>query len=328
MTTRNLIITQKKYRLGKHKHWNTPKKIIQEYVGRITLSPVIDLDKIINGETNEVFSVKTKDELEYIFRFAHNKERNPFLKEAWVLRRCNDRGVPVPKILLIDSFKDRGKTVYVCAESKIRGVGLGELADTISRKKVEDILKQAGKVFRKIHSIKTEGFGDLNEFGEGKCSSVVKLITDFGVSLEGKVLTELKKKHDDLVLVKKAYKILHDNQKDIYVSSPFVIHNDISPDHIIVYDNKVSGIIDFESAKGADPILEFTRWDFKFSKRYPITCFLEGYGYKKIKDFKKRFNYWMLFRLLLSLRYCIDEKKKDGISYALREIEKTLNLFA
>jgi len=327
MTSRKSVLVQKRYRFEKHKYWNTSARLIREYARRITPSTVIDVGKIINGETNEVFNVKVEDGAEYIFRFAHNRKQNPFLKEKWVFKKCNDLRIPVPKILLIDSFEDGDKTVYICVESKIRGTGLGELSNTISRKKVKGILKQAGRLFRSIHSIKTKGFGDLNESGKGKHSSVGRLIRNFKTLIKKKILTALRRSPGDLTLVKKAYKILQDNRNNIYKSHSFVIHNDISPDHIIVNNGKISGVIDFESAKGADPVFEFTRWDFKFGKKYPITSFLEGYGHKRIKDFEKRFNYWKLFRLLLSLLYCINEKKTKGASYALREIKKILNFF-
>jgi Ser/Thr protein kinase RdoA (MazF antagonist) len=63
------------------------------------------------------------------------------------------------------------------------------------------------------------------------------------------------------------------------IDGPCVVHMDFRPGNILVKDNKVVGIIDFESACGGSSEIDFTKINRYVWEKYPHTreVFLEGY---------------------------------------------------
>ena len=78
-----------------------------------------------------------------------------------------------------------------------------------------------------------------------------------------------------------------------------LIHHDFNAKHIIVSDNNIIGIIDFEWATVGDPLWDFQKLPIGFGvgKEFNIHDFLVGYG--KISFTKEE-----LIRLKM---YCVDQ---------------------
>lgn len=325
------IQSQADYTLEKHGRWNTSPEIIADVVAQASGGPIIERERIINGESNEVYSVTIEGGQELIVRIYHG-EKNRFERENWALDRSREKGVPVPEMLHIRSVKDAGALLQVCVETKLPGVSLQEYRDESGqdkRERVSKMLHALGAELMKVHSVKTDGWGALDKEGKGKYQSVSELIDRDVIERKDDILEALKEKPEDFQLVERAFHILQNEAATFDSEQPCLIHNDLSPEHVLVEHDRISGLIDFESALGGDPLLEFALWDFKHGAKYPLKDIIEGYGKQELftEDFERRLNFWKIYRSLASLRYCIQEKKQSGIARALDVIRKSTHYF-
>jgi len=299
------------FKKKRHEGWNTSTKIIEDIIDELFSSPISEKKKLEVGENNEVYDIKTESGQEVIIRIHRESPR--FEKERWALERCAEIGIPVPTILLIRDIVENGQDLQVCVETKIDGYSL----DKTPPEDLSTVLLELGQILSLLHSIPTNGFGRLDKEGNGKFSTSADLIRGNVDTLPSKILPYFKDKPEQREILERAYEIL-DREADKYSSTePRLAHNDIQPNHILVKDGKISGLIDFESACGADPILDFVLWDYKYGKEYP----LEALG---IKCDERELNFWKIYRILSSLSYCIENGKQGGIIRSVKAIEDIL----
>ncbi|MEI6345794.1 MAG: aminoglycoside phosphotransferase family protein [bacterium] len=304
------------FRRSRHEQWNTPAETIESLVLRATGSALNTQRRIIGGETNEVYEAVTDSGQEVIVRISHGK-RNRFEKEQWALQQCAKVGVPAPEMLLVDSLSVGGKNVYVCVETKLPGVGL----DTVPVSERTGILRELGELLGRLHSIKTEGFGILDSEGRGKFTSVPELVIgDHQVHFR-KIINALEGRTEDISCLQEASAILEKEAQSHVKDAPCLVHNDLCPQHVLVHNGKISGIIDFESAQGADASVDFGRWEIRYGKDYPLNSIEEGYD-------QRNAHFWKMYRTFGSLRYCVEHKKETGITAAIQAIRESAEFLA
>jgi aminoglycoside phosphotransferase (APT) family kinase protein len=316
------------FRKRKHEQWNTSEALVGEMVEKALGSPLASRERIVAGEINEVYSVVTASGQEAIVRIFHG-EKGKFEKEHWALERCREAGVPVPEVFLVERIESEDGPLHFCIESKLAGVTMKEaLAESESKVEADELLRQLGELLAKIHSVETGGFGVLDAHGDGKFHSVPELVAgDWNISFD-EVLAALETRPADAALARKGYEILQTEAPRYSESSPRLAHNDLAPQHILVHEGKISGIIDFESAIGADPMMELARWEAKYGQTYPLEKILEGYGKDSLpRDFERSKAFWNIYRAFVSLRYCIRAGKQVGIENSLEIMKKSVAYF-
>jgi len=319
------------FREEKHKSFNTPQEIINGAIEKAAKSPIVEQERIIAGETNEVHLVRTENGREVIIRIYHG-EKPKFERERWAIEQCREVGVPVPEVMLVESTEAERKPLHICVESKLEGVPMGDIRksdDPEISKNLKALLGQLGNNLGKIHSVPVNGFGSLDKNGNGKYRTAKELLTQDLTIAKENTLPEHSLLTIDREIVFRAKEILNREAENFPLVSPRLLHGDLAPQHVLVKEGKISGIIDFEHAKGSDPAEEFARWELKFGDTYPIADIQEGYGNKELfgGDFKKRKNVWRLYQGLAILSYCVREKKQFGIDNALKGLAETVQLF-
>ena len=206
--------------------------------------------------------------------------------------------------------------------------------ERLNRKQYSPNFKQSIKYVLENNNL---FIGDVDLFVASSCleplssiDEVQKQLKDNGFEIDKeKILPALNNRPEDLEIILKAYEILEREAKNYPLSSACLIHNDISPQHILVDGENVSGVIDLEAATGGDPILEFARWDFKYGKEFPLKDILEGYENKEVLsgDFERKLNFWKIYRSFVSLRYCINNNKQEGINKSIKGIKEASYYF-
>lgn len=315
---------------AKHERlFNTPPAIIDDAVRKATGSSPIGNERIIKGEANDVHAVKTEDGREIIIRISRSQEaESQFQKERWAIEQCAKAGVPVPRVLYLETLRYEGKPLSISVENRLPGVPLNELAEDMDKKELAELFKKAGAVLSQIHSIKTNGFGELDKDGSGEYRSITGMFSKKELNEEG-LLAAAHSASLDPRVIERAMQILQDYQSQYPPIPPRLIHNDFGPKHILVDKSELTGILDFEIAQGGDPIREFARWQFFYEHRYPLQPLEEGYGDKAIfeSDFECRFFIWKLHTGLINLSYYVDEGNQSGIGLCKDRLPKDLRYF-
>jgi aminoglycoside phosphotransferase (APT) family kinase protein len=310
----------------------TPDSLIEDAIERAAGSAVVEKSEIAIGQINEVYSVKTEDGQEAIIRIFHG-ETSKFETDRWALEQCREAGVPVPEVRLVETRDHDGRPLHICVQSKIEGRGLNEIPDILAPEKnseLIDLLHQTGEVLTKIHSIPTQGFGRLDKNGKGKYGSIRELLIQEGEYSMQEALAAQNEIVFDTQVLTAGYEILKREAVNYPDISPRLIHNDFAPQHILINNNIISGIIDFDNANGGDPVYEFSRWRFAYDQQYPLKHIQEAYGNKEVfeNDFNKKDAIWKIYRCLHSLRFNIKRERQDKVDKFMRGLAEGIEFFS
>jgi aminoglycoside phosphotransferase (APT) family kinase protein len=309
--------------IAKHERlFQTPPAIIDEIVRKATGSSPTEKQRIIKGEANEVHAAKIDCDREVIVRINRDSgAESRFQSERWAMDQAAKADVPVPRVLLVQSRELEGKPMGISVEERLPGVPLDEFAKHASREELAEILERAGTLLSRIHSVRTKGFGEIDEQGRGEHVSIAGIFSEENLS-ERVLLAAAEAASLDLSIVKRARHILDEFVKSYAPVAPHLLHGDFAPKHLLIKEGKITGIIDFENARGGDPVQEFANWQFFFENRYPIESLKEGYSDKSVfgGDFERRFLLWRLLIGLSSLSYYVAEGNQSGINHCKKRI--------
>lgn len=306
----------------KHQGFTTPDKLISDMVQKATGFQLFEKRKIIEGEMNEVYDVTTSGKQNVIVRISRWKY--PTLEaEEKVIRLVRMIGVPVPKVLLIEQASSESKKLTFCIEEKMGGVPLKNLMKSMDKETLKPFITEAGRILSKINSLSVEMFG----LQDG--SDAYETWKDFIFNLENKrdkIVKAGKTVGADIGLIDRAFFLLRENEEIFDGVEPKLLHGDYSPKHWMVKDNKIVGIIDFEGAKGGDPIRDIAWVSYFYNDSFPIGWLIEGYENKELFD--KNFDLKMkLYKLHISLdllEYFQADKNISGMTFAKRRLTEEM----
>lgn len=314
-----------KYLEKKHGAFQTPKALIEDMVKKATGSDSAQKERIIAGEVNEVYSVITKSGEGVVVRISRLGKNN-FEAEERIIRLARIAGVPAPKVLLIEQVSSDVEDLTFCVEEKIEGEPLRSLMDSMDRNTLISIALEAGELLSKINGISVDKFGPLAD------PELFKVWADWvfniekrkaGIKAAGK-LVGIKS-----IQVDEAFELLEKNAELFEIKDARLLHGDFSPKHILVVDNHIAGILDFENAKGGDPIRDLAWLNFFYGDSFSIDWLKAGYKDKDIFD--ERFIIKMkLYRLHLGLdllEYYGSEKNESGLIHTKQRFVKELENF-
>lgn len=318
-----------KYLEEVHSRSTIPDDVLNQVVIDTTGSPIAEKERILKGEANGVYDVRTQKGGE---TFVRIERRGPgFLQEKWAIDQCKKIGVPVPEVLGIQQLTLADEQLVICIQKKIEGDTLergGINVDEMDRERLRKIINQAGAILAKIHSIPTQGFDRINERGVGKFKTFKDMMLDR--EAERDEYAQLAKRIDlNPQVAERAMRVLAKHQ-DLYEGVKSCLnHGDFGPKHIMVDEDKITGILDWGEAQGNSPVYDITKWDYWFGDWIPTEWLKEGYTDKSIFDE----NFDLLTRLIhlrsgLILIYWYDEfKYPRGVERAKERLLKDLEVF-
>ena len=246
------------YLKKKHAEYVTPQYKIDELVQKATDSTIKFQKRLMLGEANEVYDIKTDKEKDVILRISHGGQQYSFKAEKWALEESAKAGVPVPEVLYVEDFELDGKDCSACVLKKLLGEPLGNRIHEkrITEEELSSVLKQVGMFLAKMHTVKPKRFGHLKTPGEAECDSWYEFIT------RHKDKTELFKqilrgRNLDENYIPKIYEVFEEYREQLESVTPHLIHGDMGYEHIFVDGNTVTGIIDFGIAKSGEPAHDF-----------------------------------------------------------------------
>ena len=265
-------------------------------------SKVLEIKRINEGYSHFMFDVKiNKFPFEAIFRFQNAPSTDTNIsKEIWVMGRLKEKGLPVPKIYAA-RYNKKVKKGFMILE-KFKSTRLDTLWEKLNQKEREDILEQIGQMLKKMHEIKLEKFGYIENYGEINSEAngyffrkntdkplshnpfvrewLVQHFKEVGRFFSIKKMKKKTKKVGEEVL---EY-ILNQKSNLNYLKKPTLIHGDLIFGHVFVSKSKegykISGVIDFEFALSHEPEYEFIKLHRAgvFENEKLKKALMKGYG--------------------------------------------------
>ncbi len=285
MSDKNINNNYDKYLSSIHQNLRTPEEVIRDVVKEGTGLELLSKNRIIAGEVNEVYDIALIGGTHIILRIS--KEGSPnFQQEKWATTECKKVGVPVPEIIFIKYVTIEGKEYSMCLMEKLVGKPLerGEINfDKLDLEMRKNLIRQAGEILSKIHSIPTAGFGWIIGEGKAEYSSFQDLLLE--KVRKQKQLEKISVEEGlGRNIITRAFKVV-DRYKDSYSKQTTKLnHGDYSHKHFMVRDNIITGILDWGSVRSDSPIYDFATWDYWFGDAIPTEWLKDGYQDKFLFD--------------------------------------------
>lgn len=265
------------------------KSIIEDlFQGILDKKEIINVIPIDEGCRTTNYIIET-DEItkRYILKIFFSTEQN-YKKEIKLLTKLREDGIIlVPKIYRVskkESIKGREYAIYEYKQGKTIGQAIGE-GDTIT----EEFVRDVARYLARIHNYKftKAGFLDEDLNLEIEVPSLVLWYEMFmGVNAKKRLGKDIVDKIK--IIVKQNEKILLELDKDIRL-----VHGDFQGTNILVKDNRLSGILDWEFAMAGHPIADIGQF-FRYEKYFDnnlIQAFEDEYNknsdYKLMEDWYK-----------------------------------------
>ena len=190
-----------------------------------------------------------------VLTYEQNMMRTEFQMSEQIRQKTS---VPLPELIDYNSDHSIIDSDYIFM-SRLTGVQLNELKDSIDEQQLNDIYRQLGQYVAELHSLKGDSFGYINNMGN-----------DFNRSWKNTYFSMMQDLFDDaqridleLFMPEEEIKQLLENASSVLdtVTEPRFVHFDINDGNVFIIQKEekyyIEAIIDFERAFWADPICEF-----------------------------------------------------------------------
>jgi len=312
------------YLQKKHSQWETPRELIEACVLQGAGAAVESLSRIVAGEVNEVYEILTEDDQELIIRISR-EEFTRFPLEKWAITQARSRGARAPEVLLVTEKKSGDVALSFCLEKKIRGASLRKQALHMNSTQQHEVLVKAGKFLSRIHEVETPYYGwdfvgSWEKFTDW-LSCLEQMVSEEWFSEVAALQSE---NSDHLARVR----ALLAEYSDLFVmDKPRLLHGDFSSKHILVEGSEVTGFIDFEDARGGDPLYDLARWQF-FEDNLPVSSLIAGYVHQEwIENYEIKLSLYQAILAASFMRYYHSESRDAEFIRSQKKLEASLLRF-
>lgn len=257
----------------------SPFALVEAAVAEVAPEGASRHERLLRGEQNEVYAVTTSTDRELIVRISR-RPSSPFPGERWIIESLRAAGVPTPKVLLVQDFTDRSEPVSICIQERLPGIPLADLVEgssALGEGERHRYAIECGRMLRRIHSVPTNGYGFLDAEGSGAEENWGEFLT-IPVRHRDRFASAATSGGLTLDEFDAALLLLHAGATRLAGIAPSVVHQDFLSKHVLVKDDDIVGVIDFEVSRGGDGLYDLAIWDLYHGIRFPLDWFLQGYA--------------------------------------------------
>ncbi len=232
------------------------------------------IEKSEIGFTNEVYSIND----DFILKMCGEEDNEEnFAKEIYFYNYFKGK-IPVPKIIVYDNTKKKFSKVFVIYH-KIKGDNLYAKWHLLSNAERKNIVKQLCKILKKINN---SSYGNF----------VKKFKLKSSINWHDKILSQIRshlkniesKKILSTEFIQKIKSFVETHHQVLNEQKIALVHWDVHFDNILIKNNQIVGLIDFERTELAS--IDFTLDVIKRMVEYP-----KKYMSKKFEKFAKKKEY-------------------------------------
>jgi len=245
-----------------------------EAVRRATGQAAGHWQRIVGGETNEVYVATLASGTDVVVRISRKGDGCRFESEQWAVHAAAAAGVPVATILGIERTHDDAGELALCIEERIEGLSLDDVPGTAERERLTGL---AGEVTALLHTVEMPACGWVRPDGSAPAPSWERVLHLGADAEQLDSLCAAAVAHGMAApWVRAAAAELERHDELLAPIRPRLLHGDLSPNHVLSDGARITGLIDLEQAFAGDPAFEFVRWDYFYASA-PVGWLLAGY---------------------------------------------------
>jgi len=259
---------------------------------------VKQVDTVPESYSSTVYLLTLDSDEKVVLKIPYNKSK--LLREKGVLDKLK-RHFPVPEI--IGFWQGDDETVGALLLSYIPGE---PIVGAISESLAYDI----GTLLGSLHKVPMDNYclssTPSNDWKIALTNRFKEWVEECSFYYDGDFIKQCEATFDRLL----------ENLTSHY--GPSLLHFDFRPGNILVENNRITGLIDFESSRGGAPGLDFTKIKTYLWDVYPETKepFIEGYtSVSPLPDLKASLPLYEFFFGFGGLAWCIRRNKMDDPFY-------------
>ena len=223
-------------------------EVVTAAVASAGVGRVAAVTRLPIGMSNAVFEVNLSDGESVVARVA-SVAKNRYSMESLVMAEAQAAGVPCPAVYGIEEV---GELAVMLIEH-LPGVRLAEAPGAAQ------LVGECAEILARIHSISVDGFGNLDDTARGEGSSLENWFVD---SFESKFDQARAVDPRTRAAVDRIWSTFDAARPLLRKAQCGLAHGDFSPSNILVDDGRISGVVDWESAKSGPPAFDFGWWDW------------------------------------------------------------------
>ncbi|MDC0449141.1 phosphotransferase [bacterium] len=286
------------------------QQILFDEVKKYLDSTDVAFEPIDKGVMSKVFNVTTTRD-NYILRYD-TAEESRYPLEARAMDTAREKGIPTPKSIRTSTIDlENNKKINYMLQERLYGKALSD--DLPSN--IDKLLEQTGVMLKKLHSIKTERFGHLRPDRVGVVRSWPEFMFYHFKSSNSDYLEEV-----DFLTTKeldKATYLINDRLSRFNLKQGYMLHVDLSLDHIFHYKDEVEGLIDFQNVGSGDPLYDIATFEFYSETKYPDKEYslplIKGYGLNVDSKVKEAITFYKLCLAIWKITGRIKSKREDSV---------------
>jgi aminoglycoside phosphotransferase (APT) family kinase protein len=233
----------------------TPRPVIDSVVRSVCGRGIERIARLTAGGVNETYRVELPDGAVVVVRIS----RQPvpwFTDEEHLMAQARGTGVPTPEVLGVETVDHGGEPLSFSLQRLVPGRPLDEVAGELVASDLERLVMDGGELLARVHSI-GPGRGirhQLRPPDEGFVAGVVRVADQaFGPAAAA--------------IVERGADVLREEVTTRPAPQLSLGHGDWLPQHLVVDDGAIAGVIDWEFAGPAPPARDLARWEVSAGDR-------------------------------------------------------------
>lgn len=210
-----------------------------------------DVSRFTTGSEHFVFDVKTESDENFVVRMAKGDNENAFLQTVFWHTTFRNLGIPVPEIYYFSTdTSDRFPSLIM---ERLAGVDLGDVYPELSKEQRFSIVREIVRIQNLVHTLPM-GKG----FGYGSSVDDISLKDSWRKVILGHLARSRQRIGEVGVfsenVVDQVEKLLERFDSYIFSVKPVCFLDDTTTKNVIVYEGKLSGIVDLDAVCFGDPL--------------------------------------------------------------------------
>ncbi|WP_438432606.1 phosphotransferase family protein [Gorillibacterium sp. sgz500922] len=306
-------------------------KLNREQLDRIVLDnlngKIAECRELTDGWANSAYRLKLEDGREAILKAAPSNrqglmrcERDNMRAEVEAIRLVREHGIvlPTPEIYAYDPSRSKVPCEYFLMQ-RLEGEPYNKVKEGLSQNERDAIERELGVLNRRLHELKGRRFGYfcLDNGSADTWTDAFRLLME-DLLLDGEEAgVELPVRYADIRREVEA-RIGACSE----VKEPTLVHWDLWDGNVFVQDGRITGIIDFERALWADPLMEAY-----FGKWQEASAYRQGYGKERLTEEEAiRRQLYILYLDLIMVIECKYRQytNRDHVAWTLSNLKEGL----